>query len=162
MAKLALLEKEKTAWLKNNPRPHSKTQRKAYHLLFPQRLERWLDQGHGSRLLARPEARDIVAAALRHFDGSRYQLDEFVVASTHVHALLSPAEGETLSSILHSWKSYTAKQLLKLSAATALSTAPKVWQKESWDHLVRSPASLEKFRQYIRSHPEHPSQPSNR
>lgn len=27
-----------------------------------------------------------------------------------------------------------------------------VWQKESFDHIVRSPESLEKFRQYIRAH----------
>jgi type I restriction enzyme R subunit len=30
--------------------------------------------------------------------------------------------------------------------------SPKVWQKESFDHIVRSPASMEKFQEYIRNH----------
>jgi type I restriction enzyme R subunit len=38
-------------------------------------------------------------------------------------------------------------------AVPALSNeSTQVWQKESFDHIVRSPDSLEKFRDYIRSH----------
>ena len=103
-------------------------------------------------ILKDPLANRIVMDAIRHFDGDRYTLDEFVVAANHVHALLTPKEGHELGEILHSWKSFTAKEILKLPVAAGLSTNPNVWQKESWDHIVRSERSLEKFRGYIRAH----------
>lgn len=40
-----------------------------------------------------------------------------------------------------------------------VSATMAVWQKESFDHIVRSPESLEKFRAYIRAH-LHPARPS--
>ncbi|MCU0858160.1 MAG: transposase [Pontiellaceae bacterium] len=114
----------------------------------------------------------IVTGALRHFDGQRYTLDEFVVAANHVHVLVTPAPEHELSEILHSWKSFSAHEILKVEAASrrlrnqpvvylkqankrrdaAATVDTNVWQKESFDHIVRSSASLEKFRAYIRSH----------
>lgn len=152
-----------------------------YHRLFSGRIENWLDQSHGSLVLALPECRQIVETALRHFDGERYTLGEFVVASNHVHVLVTPVAGHDLSEILHSWKSFTAKEIIKVEAASrrlsdfwdelhqrrlaernkrqdAASTYPTavrqrpVWQKESYDHIVRSPAALAKIEEYIRGH----------
>jgi type I restriction enzyme R subunit len=119
---------------------------------------------------------------LKHFDGERYRLDEFVVAPNHVHVLVSRLGEHQLSQILHSWKSFTAHEILKVEAASrrlsefqnqrrdASATLQSqteqsgggvpppsdrtntVWQSESFDHIVRSPASMEKFREYIRAH----------
>jgi REP element-mobilizing transposase RayT len=86
---------------------------------------------------------------MRYFDGDRYNLDEFVVMPNHAHALVTPLGAHLLSLILRSWKSYTAK---KINASLGRSGA--FWQKESFDHIVRSAASLEKFRQYIRDNPK--------
>ena len=163
-------------------------EREEYHRLFTARIEEWLDQGSGSRVLEIPECKAIVENALRHFDGTRYALGEFVVASNHVHVLVMPLPGYELSDILHSWKSFTSKEIAKVEAAScrllpfwqsrsgqsgsgvpplgsdgkrqdAASTLYKpmarpVWQKESFDHIVRSPASLWKFVEYIRNHLE--------
>jgi REP element-mobilizing transposase RayT len=72
-----------------------------------------------------------------------------VVMPNHVHVLLSPLGEQLLSGIVHSWKSFTASQI-----NAALGRQGAFWQKESFDHIVRSAASLEKFRQYIRDNPK--------
>ncbi len=87
-----------------------------YQELFSTRIEMWLDQGSGSCVLDIPECHTIVENALRFFDGTRYALGEFVVASNHVHVIVAPREGYELSNILHSWKSFTAKEILKVEA----------------------------------------------
>jgi len=103
---------------------------------------------------------------LRHFDGKRYTLGAFVVAPNHVHVLVTPLAEHLLSEALHSWKSFSAHEIGKLiksgSGVSPLLTAEpgrlchsgssKVWQKESFDHIVRSPASLARFRVYIQNH----------
>jgi len=150
--KVKAYSQERELWLANNPEPHSPEQKADYFERFPKRLQEWLDAGYGSMILKDPGASRIVTDAIRHFEGDRYTLDEFVVAANHVHALLTPKEGHELGEILHSWKSFTAKEILKLPVAAGLSTRPTVWQKESWDHIVRSERSLEKFREYIRAH----------
>src|SRR5262249_15612590 len=62
------------------------------------------------------EARKLVLSACRHFDGQRYTLWAAVVMPDHVHLLLRSEEQESgqwwsLSSILHSIKSFTANQI---------------------------------------------------
>ncbi|HEX4592601.1 MAG TPA: hypothetical protein VH120_21940 [Gemmataceae bacterium] len=51
---------------------------------------RWndhLDACHGACVLRRPELSAIVADSLRHFDGERYVLTDFVVMPNHVHII---------------------------------------------------------------------------
>ena len=150
--RLKVFTEERELWLKRYPAPLTPEQKAKYHERFPQRLQQWLDLGYGSMILKGGEADQLVSNAITHFDGDRYKLDAFVVAANHVHVLVAPQRGHTLSDILHSWKSFTAKELLKLPIAEELTTAPTVWQKESWDPIVRSEASLNKFREYIRAH----------
>ena len=78
------------------------------------------------------EVRKIVENALRHFDGNRYALDEFAVASNHVHVLVTPLGEHDLSEILHSWKSFTAHEILKVRAASRRLSAA---------HLARVPVT---------------------
>jgi REP element-mobilizing transposase RayT len=150
--KLKILSEEKKIWIERNPEPHNAEQKSQFHQRFTERLQQWLDCEYGSMILRNVNARKIVSGAINHFNGTRYHLDEYVVAANHVHALMAPRERHTLSGILHSWKSFTSKKLLDLPIAATLKTAPVVWQKERWDHIVRSERSLEKFREYIRAH----------
>ena len=46
------------------------------------RIEAWIDAGHGSCLLKRPDAAEKVEQALLHFDGARYQLLAWAVMSS--------------------------------------------------------------------------------
>jgi len=140
-------QSEREQWLAQHPEPHAEDAKREYYERFPERLEHWLDQGYGACRLKAPALRKIVEDALRHFDGERYNLDEFVVSANHVHALVTPQHGHELSDILHSWKSFTANQINRHIAQSGA-----FWQKESFDHIVRSPAQLERIREYIRDH----------
>jgi type I restriction enzyme R subunit len=145
--KLMLWQEEKDEWLKQHPEPHDEETKLEFYEKFPERIQKWLDQGYGACLLGNSECKAIVEGALRHFDGDRYDLDEHVVMPNHVHAILTPKNNHGLSEILHSWKSFTASQINKKTGGSGA-----FWQKESFDHIVRSPAQLEKIRSYIRRH----------
>ena len=91
---------------------------------------------------------EIVETSLRHFDGDRYALEAFVVMPNHVHVLAGvPGRGE-MKRLCRSWKNFTAMQINK-----AMGRKGQLWQWESFDHLVRSPASLKKFKAYIADNP---------
>ena len=163
--KLTTWAAERDEWRQQHPGPLSPADHREYARLFSARLEHWLDRGSGSCVLRLPECRTLVVSALRFFAGERYLLGEFVVAPNHVHALVQPRPGFALSAIIHSWKSFTAKQILEVPAAVDLlqpfweasksrveSSRRPVWQKESYDHIVRSPDSLERIMAYIRNH----------
>jgi len=153
-ARLEELQSEREAWLRRNGtadvRELDHFERHAYYKLFHQRVEHWLDAGSGSCLLKRSEIREIVAAALLHFDGERYALGSYAIASNHVHVLVVPMNGIDLSSITHSWKSFTAK---KINAV--LGRSGTFWQDESFDHLVRNETSLRRIEEYIAGHESH-------
>lgn len=83
--------------------------------LYSQQVESYLDAGHGQCWLKHKAIGRMVANALRHFDGERYDLHAWVVMPNHVHVVVTPREGATLSSILHSWKSFTAHEVQKVA-----------------------------------------------
>ena len=66
----------------------------------------------------------------------------------HVHVIVTPYLEHSLSKILHSWKSFTSNQINK-----KLGTSGKLWEEESFDHVVRNEESLIKFTAYIDSNP---------
>jgi len=138
---------EKEQWLAAHPEPRDDKTMQEYFKRFPERIEHWLDQGHGACQLKKTAIRKIVEEALRHFEGERYTLDEFAIAGNHVHVLVTPKEGHEFSAILHSWKSFTANAINR-----AIGQSGAFWQKESFDHIVRNPAQLERVRAYIRDH----------
>ena len=138
---------EKEQWWAAHPEPRDDDTMREFYRRFPERFEHWLDQGYGACHLRQPAVRQIVEDALKHFNGQRYALDEFTVAGNHVHVLVTPRDGHELSDILHSWKSFTANQINKRLARTGA-----FWQKESFDHIVRSEVQLERIRAYIRNH----------
>jgi ATP-dependent DNA helicase DinG len=119
------------------------------HKLHEAKVDKLLDNAHGECWLRRPEIGAIVADAMMHFDGERYQLLSWCVMPNHAHAVVRPIEGHDLSSILHSWKSFSAHAINK-----ALNRDGPVWQDESYDHLVRDDDDLRHCVQYAWSNPE--------
>jgi valyl-tRNA synthetase len=148
-SQLEALEAERLRWLAHHSEALSEADKREYFRLFSERVEEWLDNGHGSCALKDERAAQIVADALRHFDGERYALDAWVVMPNHVHAIVTPKEGHELSDILHSWKSFTANRINELLGRTG-----QFWQHENYDHIVRSDSSLFHIRQYIERNPE--------
>jgi REP element-mobilizing transposase RayT len=135
----------------------SVVERKRLAELHSQRVEGYLDAGHGSCVLKDPEVGQLVANTLRHFDGERYHLHAWVVMPNHVHVVVTPGEGYTLSSILHSWKSFTAHEVKKVLRASRLPANPSAtapfWQRESYDHLVRDEEDLARVCDYTIQNP---------
>lgn len=148
--KLNLWKAELAVWQRNNPAPHDENARREYYRLFPERLQNWLDQGMGSCVLGQVAVKMRVEEALLHFDGDRYNLREFVVMPNHVHLLISPLNGHLLSDILHSIKSFTANGINKHLPEKM----DPVWQKESFDHIVRSAEQVDRIRKYIQDNPK--------
>jgi leucyl-tRNA synthetase len=146
--KLEQWETERIAWLNTNPQPWSDETEKDYHQRFSDRLDEWLDAGSGSCVLKTPEIREIVAGALTHFHGERYQMHAFVVMPNHVHALFSPAGNFAIADILHSWKSFTSKAIAKLTGGEG-----RFWQPEYFDRLIRSESHFKKVLQYVAENP---------
>jgi predicted solute-binding protein/REP element-mobilizing transposase RayT len=140
---------EVETWRKFHPEPWNAAASAEYRRRFLRPREDWLDQGHGSCLLRDSRAAEVVAQALRFFDEQRYCLDAFVVMPNHVHVLVQPLTGFHLRDIVHSWKSYTARQLNRL-----LGRSGTVWMQESFDRIIRDWDALVRCRAYITRNPE--------
>jgi hypothetical protein len=64
---------------------------------YSDRVDKYLDMGHGVCHLRNPELAEIVAGAIQFFEGQRYELRAWVVMPNHVHAVVWPKPGRTLS-----------------------------------------------------------------
>jgi len=110
-------------------------------------MEEALEQGCGPCWLGQPEIAAMVSEALGHFDGDRYDLLTWCVMPNHVHAIVRPLEGHSLSEILQSWKAHTARLANKI-----LGRQGGFWQQESYDHLIRGMDDFCNQRAYILKH----------
>lgn len=149
--RVAQWKSERAQWLTKHPPPRSPAVTREYHRLFTQRWHEWLDESHEACVLEDPNLRAITEATMRKLDGDGlgYALDEFVIIPNHVHVLIAPAPRQSLSKILRTWKSVSAHRINH-----AQDQRGPFWQEESWDHIVRSPMHLEKYRKYIRKNPD--------
>ena len=103
-------------------------------------------------------ARTVVLDALPHFHGKRYELFAACVMPDHAHFLIQPwvkeenAAGENvfwpLSELMHSIKSFTAKEINKLEGTSGV-----VWEQERFDRFVRGDKDLEEKFLYIIQNP---------
>lgn len=115
---------------------------------YHQHLESALDDGHGSCHMKNPELAQIVADAITHFDGERYDLAAWCVMPNHVHLLIKPLEDHSLSSILQGIKGVSARKMNQFLGASGT-----VWQKESYDHIVRDDRDFWNQFDYIKRNP---------
>jgi REP element-mobilizing transposase RayT len=148
ISKLHEIRQEILQWRKINPEPLSQQQEEEYSKQFTHKIHRWLDAGHGTCFLRRPTVQKEMEGILKFFEEERYRLGEFVIMPNHVHVLVTPLMEYRLDSILHSWKSFSAKRINEICERTG-----KVWQHESFDHLIRSPEQLARTKNYIRNNP---------
>ena len=119
-----------------------------------QRIEAWIDAGHGCCLLRQPDAARLVQNAFLHFDGLRYRLLAWVVMPNHVHVLFEPYEGWPLAAIVGSWKSYTGRRLAAhMPTAVQSNGTRRVWQREYWDRYIRDERHYLAAEAYVRNNP---------
>jgi putative DNA methylase len=107
-----------------------------------------LDQGHGRHDVAVPAVAELVQTALLTFDADRYALVAWCVMPNHVHALLTLNPGYRLDRIVHSWKSYIAKEANRL-----LRRSGAFWAREYFDRFMRDLDPLARTAAYIEGNP---------
>jgi len=117
--------------------------------LHSKRMQDYLDAGHGQCVLKNPGVAAIVVDSLKKFDNARYRLLGWCVMPNHVHVVVQPVGDFSLSSILHSWKSFTSHAVNK-----ALGRTGELWQAESYDHLVRDEGELVHAIEYAWNNPD--------
>jgi REP element-mobilizing transposase RayT len=117
--------------------------------LFSEQIEQKLDAGAGRCALANPTVADQVSETLRHFDRIRYHLYAWCVMPNHVHVLFRLLAGCELAEVLHTWKSYSAKNANRLLKRTG-----RFWQHEYYDHLIRSEEEFYRTVTYILDNPK--------
>jgi REP element-mobilizing transposase RayT len=142
--------KERDEWRRRHPNP-GKEELEEFSRRHRGMIERWLDRGVGSCILESSRARHIMEEEMRSGEGERYELGEFVVAGNHVHANVRTLPGVDLSDVLRLWKGRAARRILACQDEVNL-RGRKLWQRESFDHIVRNQASLDRFTGYIRNH----------
>lgn len=102
----------------------------------------------GRCLLNDPVVASIVEDSLLHFQNVRYLLSAWCVMPNHVHVVVTPYHDHRLSTILHSWKSFSSHEINKL-----LGRKGTVWEEEAFDHIVRDEKSMERFVEYTEANP---------
>jgi REP-associated tyrosine transposase len=137
-------ESEREAWLRVHLQPWGAEVEREYHVRFSGAVECWLDAGHGSCILRRHDCAEIVAGALRHFDGQRARMVSSIVMPNHVPAVFV----QHPSWPLRSWKSFTSRKINSL-----LSREGTLWQRDYFDRPVRDEKHFANCVRYIRRNP---------
>ena len=92
--------------------------------------------------------RQMVLDHIRNYQTGLYDLGAAVVMPDHVHLLLMPRPGVTLSRIMKGIKGASAHKLNQSRDRTG-----QVWQDESWDRIIRDEAELQEKLQYMLHNP---------
>ena len=111
-------------------------------------VEKYLDQGIGNCYLRNSKVAEIVEENLVHFADVKYKLHAWVIMPNHLHLLLTPNKGYSLSEIVHSCKSYTSTKANKL-----LNRIGRFWFPEPFDRYIRDYEHFEKAFHYIERNP---------
>ena len=116
---------------------------------YSERVDKYLDAGHGDCWLKQSAIADLVAGALRFHEKVRFDLLAWGVMPNHVHAVLRPRARWTLSKILQGWKGFTAHEANRLLGRSGVA----FWQRESFDHLIRDDDDLHRSCHYTTANP---------
>ena len=112
------------------------------------RIEDYLNRGVGPTWLADPRLAGLVEGAFQFFDGSRYRLHAWVVMPNHVHVVVTPLADASVSHIVSSWKSFTAKR-----ANALLGRHGAFWQEDYFDRFIRDEQHFAAVISYVEDNP---------
>jgi len=114
------------------------------------KIEEWLHANrYGSCVLQKVEAAKIVIDAWKFYDGTAYDLYDWVVMPNHVHLMIRQYDGKNLGKIIGAWKGYTSKEIAKTFGFTS-----QIWMAGYWDRMIRDAKHFQIARDYILGNPE--------
>ncbi|MBQ3657881.1 MAG: transposase [Bacteroidales bacterium] len=111
-------------------------------------IDKYEDSGAGQCFMRDDREAQIVKDTLFYYDGDKYNIIAWCIMPNHVHILIMLLKAVSLSEIIHSWKSYSAKQINKL-----LNRKGQVWMMEYFDRFIRDSDHYEKVVNYIHNNP---------
>ena len=96
-----------------------------------------------------PRIARLVADAIESGDKCLYTLFGYCIMANHVHMIIRPLDSDRpLCPILQLLKKNTA-----LKANKVIGRSGQFWQHESYDHIVRNAAELERIMKYVWNNP---------
>lgn len=111
-------------------------------------LDRYLDRAGGECFLKDRRIATLVRDSLQFLEGRHFKLHSWVIMPNHVHLLMTPLEGHSLTRIMHSLKSFTAHKANKL-----LCRSGSFWSREYFDRMIRDAEHFRKTKRYIEMNP---------
>jgi len=149
-AKLRELREFKADWLRRNSTPRANAVSDALSRAMMERVDAWLDQGMGRCLLRSKAIREPLIVAMQSSDGTTCELGAFVVMPNHVHAIVRPLNPKqvSLEIVLKHWKGVSASGINR-----ALRRTGALWQRESFDRVIRDEEHLWRALQYCGRNP---------
>jgi REP element-mobilizing transposase RayT len=132
------------------PEPRTKEQEQLVNNYRAKSLEKYLDAGYGSCILAQPKVRQQLVDTLHFLDNTSYHLLSYVVMPNHVHILFCIGKDKNLQEIIGEIKRVSARKI-----TTMFNVAPPIWQREYFDRLIRTENQLRYIIKYIQRNPLH-------
>jgi REP element-mobilizing transposase RayT len=117
------------------------------------RVNAYLDAGAGDCVLREREVATMVRDSLLHFTGERYRLHGWCIMPNHVHILLQPLNGTTISSSMASWKKFTGRRISAWRQQHRAMPPGPVWQREYFDRYIRDEVHYWAVMDYIHMNP---------
>ena len=147
-SKLMEYRQMREEWLRQHPKPWDKSVQDEYDNTLGFAIDKWIDAGYGGCILRDKRVRDVVADVI--MSDERCDVYALVIMPNHVHVLMTPREGNTTHAIIGSWKSVSSHLVNKLQGMKG-----SMWERESFDRLVRNAQDFEEYMAYIVANPQH-------
>ena len=149
--KLQEYREMKAQWEKSHPKPWDEATKKEYNNTFATIIDKWIDAGYGDCILQDCNLRDILANTILRYNGDRYIIHAFVIMPNHVHVLFSPRESNLVQDIVGGWKKFSAMAINRQMECKG----KKIWEHDSFDHMVRSWERYQETVKYITRNPQY-------
>lgn len=87
-------------------------------------------------------------------DRHGWAIGRYVIMPDHVHFFCAPeVESKPLSEFIGAWKRWTSRRIRQLHEPRSTTAATGLWQREFFDHVLRSSESYSSKWDYVRENP---------
>lgn len=119
-------------------------------------MEHWLDRAEWNPLLQRQDIVTMVAAAIEHrCERREWEVFEYVLMPTHLHLFCAFGDRgmKDVMEDFKRWTAHRATELLSDQRSRPADGTYRFWQREWFDHLLRSDEEDDLIIAYIRNNP---------